>query len=183
MAIMWNSIPCGSQMFLRVFLRKFPELFGPIKGRALELQSQFHKLSSALYTRPGRTVSLSQVPQQRTMARLSYVVLIIAMNVLMCVLAEEETYPQKYAEFDVQGMLRNDYSREEHIKCYMQIGPCTEEQRLMSEMFGEAIQTDCKKCADGHKAILMQVRDYWLNNQPEMWQQIVVKSRDYVKNN
>ncbi|XP_024882202.1 ejaculatory bulb-specific protein 3-like [Temnothorax curvispinosus] len=182
MGIVWNSIPCGSQMFLRVFLRNVPELFGPIKGRALGLQSQFHKLSSALYT-PGRTVSLSQVLQQRTMARLSYVVLIIAMNVLMCVLAEEETYPQKYAEFDVQGMLRNDDSREEHIKCYMQTGPCTEEQRLMSEMFGEAIQTDCKKCADGHKAILMQVRDYWLQNQPEMWQKIVVKSKDYVKKN
>ncbi|TGZ50050.1 hypothetical protein DBV15_00868 [Temnothorax longispinosus] len=131
--------------------RNVPELFGPIKGRALGLQSQFHKLSSALYT-PGRTVSLSQV-LQRTMARLSYVVLIIAMNVLMCVLAEEETYPQKYAEFDVQ------------------------------EMFGEAIQTDCKKCADGHKAILTQVRDYWLKNQPEVWQKIVVKSKDYVKKN
>ncbi|XP_071559871.1 ejaculatory bulb-specific protein 3-like [Temnothorax nylanderi] len=115
------------------------------------------------------------------MARLSYVVLIIAMNVLMCVLAEEETYPKKYEEFDVQDMLRN--SREQHLNCYLQIGPCTEEQRLMSEMFGEALQTDCKKCADGHRSILVQVRDWYLENLPEVWQQILVKSKDYVKKN
>lgn len=69
------------------------------------------------------------------MAQLNYVVLIIAMNVLMCVLAEE-LYPERYDHIDVQAILENKELRDEYYFCLMEIAPCkTLEQKEISSIY------------------------------------------------
>lgn len=66
------------------------------------------------------------------MARLSYIVLIIALNALMCVLAEE-LYSDLFANIDLPAILQNDNLREEYYKCYMEVAMCkTPEQKAMT---------------------------------------------------
>ncbi|XP_039314819.1 uncharacterized protein LOC120359791 [Solenopsis invicta] len=63
------------------------------------------------------------------MARLSNIVLIIAVNVLICVLAKEELYSEQYDHLDVRGLLANNTQRESYYNCFMGITPCTSEQK------------------------------------------------------
>lgn len=66
------------------------------------------------------------------MTRLSCTALFIAMNILLCVLAEEELYPDTYDNTDVKAVLENIEMREEYYKCFMGTGPCkTEVQKLI----------------------------------------------------
>jgi len=70
------------------------------------------------------------------MTRLSYIVLFIAMNILLCVLAEEEFYPNTYDNVDIKAVLENPELREEYHKCYMETGPCkTPEQRIITGIY------------------------------------------------
>lgn len=72
------------------------------------------------------------------MARLSCITLIIAMNVLMCVLAEESLNSDQY-EIDVRALLENKKLLEDYYNCIMEIAPCkTPEQKRIK---GTAIYT------------------------------------------
>ncbi|XP_024891543.1 uncharacterized protein LOC112467241, partial [Temnothorax curvispinosus] len=75
--------------------------------------------------------SVSSIATVKPMARLSYIVLIIATNALICVLAEE-LYPNRYDHLDVRALLQNDTLREDYYKCFMELAPCTTlaQQRL-----------------------------------------------------
>jgi len=46
------------------------------------------------------------------------------MNALLCVFAEEELYPVRYDNIDIQAILQNDDLRKEYNKCFMEIASC-----------------------------------------------------------
>lgn len=69
------------------------------------------------------------------MARLIYTIAIIGIA-LMCVLAEEEKYEDKYDDIDVHEILENVKLREQYYKCFMATGPCvTADEKFFSSMF------------------------------------------------
>lgn len=65
--------------------------------------------------------------------RLNCIVLIIAMNALMCVLAEEELFTDQYDYIDVRAILQDKNEREAYYNCFMEIAPCqTPEQTTLT---------------------------------------------------
>lgn len=69
------------------------------------------------------------------MARLICTIAIIGIA-LMCVLAEEEKYDDKYDNIDVNEILGNDKQRELYYKCFMGTGPCaTADAKFFSSTF------------------------------------------------
>lgn len=60
------------------------------------------------------------------MSRLSHIALIFAVNVMMCVLAEEiKLYSDRYDYVDMQAILINDTVRDSYHYCFMELAPCT----------------------------------------------------------
>jgi len=115
------------------------------------------------------------------MNRLSNIVVTIAMTALMCVLAEE-LYPDRYDNLDISALLNNETLRTEYYNCFMEIAPCkTPEQAEISGRFSEMYQTNCKKCTEKQKENLALVADWFVKNQPEIWQQIVAKTVEDMK--
>lgn len=57
------------------------------------------------------------------MARLSCIVL-IAGFALVCVLAKEELYSDRYDNVDVRAIFANDKLREQYYNCIVDTGPC-----------------------------------------------------------
>ncbi|KYN23321.1 Ejaculatory bulb-specific protein 3, partial [Trachymyrmex cornetzi] len=116
------------------------------------------------------------------MTQLSRIALIIAMNVLMCVLAEEERYSDQYDYIDIQFILQNKEIREEYYNCFMEIAPCkTPEQEGIAELFSEAFQTQCRKCTKKQTENLNLVTDWFVKNEPELWKLIVAKTVEKMK--
>ncbi|KAG5319920.1 PEB3 protein, partial [Acromyrmex heyeri] len=114
------------------------------------------------------------------MSQLSRIALIIAMNVLLYVHAEEH-YTDDNA-FDIDSFLRNDSLRIEYYKCYMNTGPCnTPEQKELTGMFSEAYHTKCKKCTEKQKEIFSLVINWYKKNDPDKWQLILAKSIEDMK--
>jgi len=67
------------------------------------------------------------------MSQLNRIVLIIAMNVLVYVLAVER-YTDEFDNVDIGAIIRNDTLRDEYQKCYMNTAPCT--SRVQKEITG-----------------------------------------------
>jgi len=52
---------------------------------------------------------------------------------------------------------------------------------LISEIFGEALQTQCKKCTQKQKNFLDVIVDWYTKNKPEQWEALVAKSNEEAK--
>ncbi|XP_018313543.1 ejaculatory bulb-specific protein 3 [Mycetomoellerius zeteki] len=118
------------------------------------------------------------------MARLSNIALIVAVNVLvlMCILAEEERYTDKYDNVDYRTALNNKTVRDSYYDCFMEIAPCqTPTQIALTSIFSEAHQTKCKKCTEKQKEIFSAVSDWYIKNNPDKWQLIVAKTVEDMK--
>ncbi|XP_018400209.1 PREDICTED: ejaculatory bulb-specific protein 3-like [Cyphomyrmex costatus] len=118
------------------------------------------------------------------MARLSHIALVITVNVLllMCILAEEERYNDKYDNSNYLATLNNKTLREAYYNCFMKIAPCqTHQQTVITGMFSEAYQTNCKKCTEKQKEKIAAVQDWFQKNEPDKWQLIVAKTAEDMK--
>ncbi|KYN23323.1 Putative odorant-binding protein A10 [Trachymyrmex cornetzi] len=76
-------------------------------------------------------LNISSVITVESMSQLSRIILIVAMNVLMYVLAVER-YSDQFDDIDMDAILRNDTQREEYHKCYMNTGPCNTMQEALT---------------------------------------------------
>ncbi|XP_072759633.1 ejaculatory bulb-specific protein 3-like [Anoplolepis gracilipes] len=115
------------------------------------------------------------------MARLICMIAIIGIA-LMCVLAEENMYDDKYDDVNVSEVLANDKLREQYYNCFMDIGPCvTADAKYFTNIVDEAIQTQCRKCTEKQKNMLDQVSDWYTKNQPEKWNRLIAKSIENIK--
>ncbi|KYQ48384.1 Ejaculatory bulb-specific protein 3 [Trachymyrmex zeteki] len=116
------------------------------------------------------------------MAQLSRITLIIAMNVLMCVLAEEKLYSDRYDYVDFQSVLQNKDLRQEYYNCFMEIAPCkTPEQEALTGLFSEAFQTKCRKCTKKQIENMEIITNWFVTNDPERWKLIVAKTVENMK--
>ncbi|KYN34954.1 Ejaculatory bulb-specific protein 3 [Trachymyrmex septentrionalis] len=116
------------------------------------------------------------------MSQLSRIVLIIAMYVVMCVLAEEERYSDQYDHVDIQAIIQNKELRKEYYNCFMEIAPCkSPEQQNLTDMFSEAFQTKCRKCTKKQIENLDMVTNWFVTNEPETWKLIVAKTVEKMK--
>ncbi|XP_077273209.1 ejaculatory bulb-specific protein 3-like [Temnothorax americanus] len=115
------------------------------------------------------------------MARLSYIVLIIATNALICVLAEE-LYSNRYDHLDVRTLLQNAELREAYYKCFMELAPCTTlAQQRLTAVFSEAYQTKCRRCTQKQIENMNLVTDWFVTNEPKKWRLIVEKTINDLK--
>ncbi|XP_018358673.1 PREDICTED: putative odorant-binding protein A10 [Trachymyrmex cornetzi] len=106
------------------------------------------------------------------MSQLSRIILIVAMNVLMYVLAVER-YSDQFDDIDMDAILRNDTQREEYHKCYMNTGPCNTMQEALTELYGEALLTNCKKCTETQKGWMEKIIKWYAKYDTEtLFQQI-----------
>ncbi|KYM98241.1 PREDICTED: ejaculatory bulb-specific protein 3-like [Cyphomyrmex costatus] len=118
------------------------------------------------------------------MARLSHIALVITVNVLvlMCILAEEERYTDKYDDVDYHAALKNKTLRDEYYNCFMEIAPCqSPRQTALTGMFSEAYQTKCKKCTEKQKEMFSTIIDWYKKNEPDKWQLVVAKTVEDMK--
>ncbi|CAL1680393.1 unnamed protein product [Lasius platythorax] len=114
------------------------------------------------------------------MARLSYIVAIISIA-LTCVLAEE-FYSNRYDDVDVSGIFNNPKLREQYYKCFMDLAPCkTADAKFFKGIFGEALQTECKKCTEKQKQTLDYVIDWYTKNNPAELQALIAKSLEDLR--
>ncbi|EGI69191.1 PREDICTED: ejaculatory bulb-specific protein 3-like [Acromyrmex echinatior] len=116
------------------------------------------------------------------MTQLSRIVLISAMYVLMCILAEEELYSDQYDYIDIQSILQNKELREEYYNCFMETAPCkSPEQETITELYTEAFQTKCRKCTKKQIENMDMVTNWFVTNEPEKWKLIVAKTVEKMK--
>ncbi|KYM98238.1 PREDICTED: ejaculatory bulb-specific protein 3-like [Cyphomyrmex costatus] len=116
------------------------------------------------------------------MARLIRIALIVAINVLICILAKDERYSDEYDDVDVKKLLENKELRTQYINCFMETGPCiTPQMKFFTEKFSEAFQTRCKKCTERQKEIFAQGIEWIQKNEPETWQLILLKVIEKMK--
>lgn len=47
---------------------------------------------------------------------------------------------------------------------------------ILSEIVGEALQTECKKCSERQKLLLEIMIDWYTKNEPDKWQAFVAKT-------
>ncbi|XP_020297121.1 ejaculatory bulb-specific protein 3-like [Pseudomyrmex gracilis] len=112
---------------------------------------------------------------------IAYVVATISIA-LMCVLAEEEKYTDKYDHIDVISILSNEKLRLQYYKCFMEIGPCrTADAKFLKEVFSEAFQTKCKRCTDRQKEMLDEIVGWYTEHQPEEFKTIIAKTVESLK--
>ncbi|EFN72617.1 Putative odorant-binding protein A10 [Camponotus floridanus] len=115
------------------------------------------------------------------MARLICTIAIISIA-LMCVLAEEEKYEDKYDDIDVHEILQNAKLREQYYKCFMVTGPCvTADAKFFNKILSEALQTKCKLCTEKQKYMLDELSDWYTKNEPAKWDALVAKSLENMK--
>ncbi|GAB1860002.1 Chemosensory protein [Camponotus japonicus] len=115
------------------------------------------------------------------MARLICTIAIIGIA-LMCVLAEEEKYEDKYDDIDVHEVLENVKLREQYYKCFMATGPCvTADQKFFSKIVSEAFQTKCKLCTEKQKYMLDEISEWYTKNDPEKWNAFIAKTLEDMK--
>jgi len=48
--------------------------------------------------------------------------------------------------------------------------------RMVSEVIGEALQTQCRKCTEKQKVLLDRLVDWYTTNQPEQWEAFIKKT-------
>ncbi|KAL6418745.1 hypothetical protein ACFW04_011825 [Cataglyphis niger] len=110
------------------------------------------------------------------MARLFCTIAIIGIS-LMYVLAEEDKYDDKYDDIDILEILNNSTHRNQYYKCLMGTAPCvTADEKFFNKIFGEALQTQCRKCTEKQKYMLEAVINWYTKNQPLQWIQLVEKT-------
>lgn len=47
---------------------------------------------------------------------------------------------------------------------------------MISEIFSEALQSNCKKCTEKQKEMMDLIVDWYTTNKPDEWQALVAKS-------
>ncbi|XP_011160226.1 ejaculatory bulb-specific protein 3 [Solenopsis invicta] len=115
------------------------------------------------------------------MARLSCIVTIIGIT-LMCVIAQEDLYTDKFDNVDVPGIIANDKLRNEYYGCFMGSSPCiTADAKFLKEVFSDALNNNCKRCTEKQKEHMDYIVDWYTKNKPDEWQAIVVKSIEDLK--
>ncbi|KAG5344626.1 PEB3 protein, partial [Acromyrmex charruanus] len=112
------------------------------------------------------------------MIQLSYVVTIISIT-LLCVLAEE-LYSDKHDNIDVIGILQNDKLRNQlEFYAYYELKP--KYGNLILGIVGEVFQTKCKKCTEKQKELILTVKNWYVQNEPEQWESLIAKTIEYGK--
>ncbi|KAL6421723.1 hypothetical protein ACFW04_010941 [Cataglyphis niger] len=115
------------------------------------------------------------------MARLICTVAIIGIA-LMCILAEEDKYDDKYDGIDMLEILLNNELRYQYYNCFMEIGPCvTEDMKYFSTIIREAVQTQCRKCTEKQKLMLEVGMNWYTKYQPEEWNRFIEKIAEDIK--
>ncbi|XP_072759657.1 ejaculatory bulb-specific protein 3-like [Anoplolepis gracilipes] len=101
---------------------------------------------------------------------------------LICVLAQEEKYDDKYDFIEFKKILANDKLRDQYYNCFMEIGPCaTADAKFFKSIVSEAFQTQCKKCTEQQKLMLDAISDYYVTNESEKWNRFIAKSLEDMK--
>nr|ACJ64056.1 putative chemosensory protein CSP8 [Solenopsis invicta] len=91
----------------------------------------------------------------------------------MCILAEElQPYPSEY-DIYVPKILANDVVRQKAVDCYLKKGPCTEQEKLATDLFRDALKTNCKKCGEKQKEHVKILTEWFVKNQPDTWKLII----------
>ncbi|XP_050465051.1 ejaculatory bulb-specific protein 3-like [Cataglyphis hispanica] len=115
------------------------------------------------------------------MARLICTIVIIGIA-LMCVLAEEDKYDDKYDGIDIVEILVNNELRYQYYNCFMGTEPCvTEDQKYFNSIISEAVQTQCSKCTEKQKLMLEVGINWYKKNQPEEWNRFMEKVTEDIK--
>lgn len=52
---------------------------------------------------------------------------------------------------------------------------------FISEIFGESLQTKCKRCTEKQKEMMDKVVDWYTKNKPDQWEALVTKSIENAK--
>ncbi|XP_011160224.1 putative odorant-binding protein A10 [Solenopsis invicta] len=117
------------------------------------------------------------------MARLSCIVTIIGIA-LMCVVAQEDLYSDKFDGIDVKSIITNNRLRNEYYDCFMGISPCvTADAKFFKDIFFDALGNKCKRCTEKQKEYMKIIQDWYTTNNPDKWQAAVAKSEDLKKKN
>ncbi|XP_070155024.1 ejaculatory bulb-specific protein 3-like [Polyergus mexicanus] len=117
----------------------------------------------------------------KIMARLLCTIAIIGIA-LMCVLAKEDKYDDKYDNIDILEILNNNKLRKQYYNCFMGITPCiTADSKFFNKIIGEALQTQCRKCTEKQKYMLEEIIDWYRKNEPESWNRFVEKTLEDIK--
>ncbi|XP_011160348.1 allergen Tha p 1 [Solenopsis invicta] len=113
------------------------------------------------------------------MARLNYIALIVvAMSALMCVFAGDlGLYPSELDDLDVVALLADAAWRQQSDDCFLNKGPCSEEQKYLNDLFREAVRTDCERCTDKQRQIMNTITEWYEQNEADVWKIILEDAR------
>ncbi|KYN04073.1 PREDICTED: ejaculatory bulb-specific protein 3-like [Cyphomyrmex costatus] len=108
------------------------------------------------------------------MARLSLTVTIIAIALVCVFAAEKELYSDRYDDINIEDILANEKLRTQYYNCLAGIARCkTADAKFFSDVIGEALQTQCRKCTEKQKNLLDTLVDWYTKNKPEDWETFI----------
>nr|AKW47185.1 chemosensory protein 12 [Chrysopa pallens] len=106
--------------------------------------------------------------------KLTIIVSVIVLTITI-VYAQQESYPTKFDNIDVNAILSNERLLNNYIDCLEEKGKCTPEGEELKKHFEDAIKTCCKKCSPKQKDGFKKVFNHLEKEKPEVLKRLKQK--------
>nr|AIU68827.1 chemosensory protein [Chilo auricilius] len=91
------------------------------------------------------------------------------------VLAEDEKYPSKYDNIDLDEILANKRLLTAYVNCIMERGKCSPEGKELKEHLVDVIETGCSKCTEAQEKGAYKVIEHLIQNELDTWHELTDK--------
>ncbi|XP_015177490.1 PREDICTED: ejaculatory bulb-specific protein 3-like [Polistes dominula] len=99
----------------------------------------------------------------------------ILLALLVTVAYGLDYYPNKYDNFDVDRVIRNNRILNSYIRCLLDEGYCTPEAREIKDMLADVLQTTCSKCTPKQRMNVKKIVNHITTRKPKEWARLSAK--------
>lgn len=100
---------------------------------------------------------------------------IVFLALTACVFAEEDHYPTKYDNVNIDNILANQRLTTNYVNCLLDKGKCSEDGKALKEVIPDALVTECRKCNEKQRASVKKVALHLLKNRKADWDALIAK--------
>ncbi|KAJ9578499.1 hypothetical protein L9F63_005228 [Diploptera punctata] len=99
------------------------------------------------------------------------VLVLVLMALCACA---QNTYPEEYDKLDVKSLLQDQQKVDRFVTCLLQ-EECSELGGKLKDVLVDALNTKCTKCTEIQKGKIRMAAKYFIEQKPEVWEQITQK--------
>ncbi|KAG5673741.1 hypothetical protein PVAND_003761 [Polypedilum vanderplanki] len=101
--------------------------------------------------------------------------LIVAVCLIGCVMAQGGKYTTKYDNINLDDILKSERLLNNYFNCLMDKGKCTPDGNELKRTLPDALKTECAKCSEKQKAGTEKVLRFLIEKKPQAWQELQKK--------